>query len=347
MEQVLLFLKDKNVVLKSANFDKEEELQELIKNNPLLIDLSTIFDSPIMIIGRESEHIDVLAITADAVPVIIECKRKDNPDMRYLIAQVFEYASKLNQKSFNEFDKMVTSYFSGDRCQEEQYKGLSMMSAFSKFKEDEKDVDETEDEIDYKQLISERLENGEFYLLVVVDIISEVASQTINFFNQKLNKLRIEIIEVSKFVDGERKIFVPTHVNREETKKAKTSKPGKITFEELINSCGEKEAGYIRIFHNKWIEDDDSSISMGSKGFSAWYKNTPALYVLTNRIQIAPRIKREYPDLFDPLLEKVKKYFSKTTQASGMFDSPDFNNDKMLSFTEEVIEILKESFETK
>jgi len=100
MEQVLLIQEGEKTIIKSKIFENENELQEIIKQHSNLINLSSIFSSPIMVIGRENEYIDVLAITADAVPVIIECKRKENADMRYLIAQVLEYASKLEQMTY-------------------------------------------------------------------------------------------------------------------------------------------------------------------------------------------------------------------------------------------------------
>jgi len=184
------------------------------------------------------------------------------------------------------------------------------------------------------------LENGEFYLLVVVDEISDVAARTIQFFNQKLNKLRIDIVEVSKFVAGQRRIFVPTHVNREETKESRSPRPGKITFEELLSLCGDKEAQFIRSFHEKWTSYSDTSISMGTKGFSAWHKDTAILYVLTSRIQIAPPIKKRYPHLFDPLMEILQSHFSSTTKTSGLYNSPDLTNDHIRTFVEKVLVFL-------
>ena len=135
MEQLLLFQKGKKILIKSQSYENENELQEIVKSNPNLINLSSIFESPIMIIGREFDYIDVLGITVDAVPVIIECKRRENPDMRYLIAQVFEYAAKLEEKTYRQFDDLVTRYLAGDKCQEQEYTGLMFFEAFSKFRE--------------------------------------------------------------------------------------------------------------------------------------------------------------------------------------------------------------------
>ena len=335
MEQVLLSTGDNNIILKSAPYQKEEFLQEIVKNHPGLIDLSSVFDTPLMIIGRESEHIDVLAITADAVPVIIECKRKDNPDMRYLIAQVFEYASKLSRKSYREFDEMVTKYLASDRCQETKYKGLTFREAFSIFRKQQFEEEATADDEDVVSTISECLENGEFYLLVIVDRISEIAYQTIQFLNRKLDKLRIDIIEVSKFHDGKRKIFVPNHVNREKSASPKPQ-PGKITFDEMLESCGSKEAEYVQEIRNLWLDQDDFTISMGTKGFSTRYKDIPILYILPNSIRIAPRVKRYYGHLFDSMSGLLKNHFKFAADTSAKYDSKGFSMEGLKSFIPEV-----------
>ncbi len=342
MEQVLLSQSGENIIVKSHAYKNEMELQEIIKHNPDLINLSSIFGSPIMIIGRESQYIDVLSITADAVPVIIECKRQDNPDMRYLIAQVFEYASKLNQKSYNEFDQMVTQYFSSDRCEEDQYKNLSLKDAFMKFRTTMDDSDESYDENDFVGDLSARLENGEFYLLIVVDKISDVAFRTIQFLNKKMDKLRIEILEVSKFGDETQAIYVPNHINRERVQR-KTSQPGKISFEEMINSSGTKEASYIKEFRDMWESDSRATVVMGTKGFSARYDDIPILWVLPDYIQIAPRIKRKHDHLFPPLSGILKRYFSHSTDVTGKFNSTNFNSTKLKDFVNEVKLFCKEN----
>lgn len=334
MEQVLLSRNGKNILIKSQQYNNEEELQEIIKTNPGLTNLS-IFESPIMIIGRETENMDVLAITADGVPVIIECKRKDNPDMRYLIAQVFEYASKLSEKSYNEFDQMVSKYLSSNRCESDQYKNLSLKEAFRKFKSTMTDVEEPYDDKEFVDGLSERLKNGEFYLIIVVDKISDVALRTIQFLNKKTEKLRIEIIEISKFSDGDHNIFVPMHINREAGQTTE-SRPGKITFEEMVNKSGIKEAEYLREFKNLWEDRQDFSITMGTKGFSARFKDIPVLYVLPDHIRIAPRIKRKYGHLYSELIGIVKKEFSHNTESSGNFDSPDFALNRLGKFVEGV-----------
>jgi RecB family endonuclease NucS len=105
MNKIMLFDKDEKKILYCTKYEKEYELQELVKDSPTIIEIKSIFDSPLLIIGRETlqreaRRIDVLGITLSGVPVIIECKRKENQDMRSLIAQIFEYGSILKTKTF-------------------------------------------------------------------------------------------------------------------------------------------------------------------------------------------------------------------------------------------------------
>lgn len=342
MEQVLLSQSGKNVIVKSQHYINEMELQEIVKGNPGLINLSSVFQSPMMIIGRELERIDVLAITADAVPVIIECKRKDNPDMRYLIAQVFEYASNLSQKSYNEFDHMVAKYFSSERCQEDQYKGLTLRDAFNKFRRPIEADGEPYDENTFVTTVAEHLKNGEFLLIVVVDEISDVAFRTVQFLNSKMDKLRIEIIEVRKFGDKKQNVYVPSHANRESAQQKK-GQPGKTTFEEMIRSSGTRQAAYIREFRETWEMDPQCTVVMGTKGFSARYDNDPILWVLPDYIQIAPRVKTAYGHLFPPFSQILKTYFSNSTEVTGKFDSPDFDSDKLRAFIRAIKDLLEKA----
>ncbi len=121
------------MIIESIDYKNELELQELIKEYPKLINLSSIFDTPLMIIGREFDRIDVMGLTANATPVIIECKRKENPDMRYLIAQVFEYASKLKNKNFKQMDELVSKYFASNKCKETDYKNKNLVPMIPHF----------------------------------------------------------------------------------------------------------------------------------------------------------------------------------------------------------------------
>ncbi|MFX0067362.1 MAG: hypothetical protein ACFFC7_35015, partial [Candidatus Hermodarchaeota archaeon] len=240
--------------------------------------------------------------------------------------------------SYNDFDQMVIKYLSSDRCDEEQYKNLDLASAFKKFWEangGEDQEDETFDENDFKRKVFDNLKDGEFYLVIVVDEISETVSRTINFLNKKLYKLRVEIIEISKFSDSKRAIYVPNHVNREE-RPDRVSQPGKTTFEEMVASAGAKEAEYIKAFRFSWEEGADFSIHMATKGFSIRYREIPILYVLPTHFRIAPRLKREYKPLFKDVFTLLEKHFYRNLQLGVGYNSQGFSNTKIEAFLKEL-----------
>jgi len=338
MEQVLLIQEGEKTIIKSKIFENENELQEIIKQHPNLINLSSIFSSPIMVIGRENEYIDVLAITADAVPVIIECKRKENADMRYLIAQVLEYASKLEQMTYNDFDIMVSNYFNSSRCEETVYKNLSLKEAFKIFIESGEETIEAYEDNSFVNNVSDNLRDGEFYLVVVVDTISDATLRTVNFLNKKLEKLRIDIIEIYKFQKDGHIIFVPKHIN--DVRGKIKPPPGEISFDEMIKSCGSKEAEYVSQIFNIWTAESNYSIKMGTKGFSARYLNIPVFFVLPNHFRIAPTIKKKYGTLFLELMTTIEKYFTTNLEAGVSFASAGFESKNIESFLNDVKNIL-------
>ena len=345
MEQLLLSEKGKNVIVQSRKYKNENELQEIIKNNPGLLNLSSIFKSSIMIIGRESLNIDVLGVTIDGVPVVIECKRRENPDMRYLIAQVFEYASRLEGLNYNDFDQIVISYLASERCDEEQYRNLNLMAAFKKFWETNASSDEEDESFDedkFVSKVSDNLTNVEFFLVIVVDEISETASRTIQFLNRKLLKLRVEVIEISKFSDDNRSIYVPNHINKEvKSGRGTQPQPGKTTFDEMIDSAGARESEYLKEVRNNWEDGGDFSIVMGTKGFSARYQDVPILYVLPTHFRIAPRVKRKYQNLFDPMMELLEKHFHRDLKVGISYNSQGFSVDKIGPFINDLKALCK------
>ena len=198
MDRIILFEDGKSNILFSSDFDVEKEMQELVKDEPRIIEISSIFDSPLLIIGRETLRIDVLGITLSGVPVIVECKRKDNTDMRYLIAQIFEYGSILKNKSFDDLDNYSRTYFNSDKCKEAKYKNKSLLEALALLKEENPDFDDASSE-NIQDTIINNLEEGNFYLLAIADELDNTTKATIDFLNSKLSGLYIEMVEIKKF----------------------------------------------------------------------------------------------------------------------------------------------------
>ena len=166
MEKALLVGTENEMKFVLADYNKELEIQELIKNHPSLINMSSIFDSELLVIGRETWRIDVLAMTSTCVPVIIETKKRNNHDMRDLIAQIFEYASLLQNKNYSDLEEASSRYFSSPRCIETQYKNKRFYDCFKEFLIQENDAD-LMDEENFQKRIEENLKSGQFYLVIV------------------------------------------------------------------------------------------------------------------------------------------------------------------------------------
>ena len=227
---------------------------------------------------------------------------------------------------------MVIKYLASERCEEAQYRNMDLKGAFRRFWESNAGSDEEDESFGESKFVgnvSDNLKNGEFYLVIVVDEISETASRTIQFLNRKLDKLRLEIIEISKFSDDNRTIYVPNHVNKE----IKTrTQPGKTTFVEMINGASERESEYIKELRTAWEDGGDFSIHMGTKGFSARYRDIPILYILPSHFRMAPRFKREYEQLFKDAMELLEKHFDKDLKGGVSYSSTRFSLEKIRAF---------------
>jgi len=278
-------------MVESKSFKNEEHLQELVKNNPELLNLKSVFDSSLLIVGRENKRIDILGLTEDGTPVIIECKKKDNADMRYLLAQLFDYATVLSKLTYKELDEIAINYFKSDRCKDSRYRDCNNLEeAYNIFIESAGELDFEGDSgsnsfEEFKKDVTKNLSEGKFYLVAVVDKILPTVLETVRFFNSKIQDLRIDIVEIRKFAgtDGI-EIYVPYHVNKE--KVGKERKPGSIRFEEMLDNTSSNNATIVKEFKKVWDAIGETTIQMGKKGFSAWYKDKSVFWVFPNRLHL-------------------------------------------------------------
>lgn len=103
--------------------ENEEQLQELVKDNPDLLPIEEFgMSGPLMVIGREttlpSGAVDLVALARSGEILIIEFKTgPQNTDFRSAIAQLLDYGSDTWGMSFDEFEGTVPArYFASNRC---------------------------------------------------------------------------------------------------------------------------------------------------------------------------------------------------------------------------------------
>jgi hypothetical protein len=342
MDKIMLFKDSVLKIFYRSKYEKEYELQELVKENPNIVELKSIFDTPLLIIGRETLRIDVLGITLYGVPVIIECKRKENPDMRYLIAQVFEYASILKTKTFEELDSFSREYFKGEKCKETKYKNKTLLEALNILIGEHPEYDNMGDD-DMQNIVYNNLKNGNFFLLVVADEIDEKTRRTIDFLNSKLNDIRIEIVEIKKFSENDIFILVPDHINPDEHIRLKSSKKvGKITLEEMKSKGSGKQKEIVNKIIDAWENNEDRYIEMGTTGLSMRYNDYSIFWLFIDKIKIANPLKKQLAkngktsEFSDDLEKILKKYFKDLIIETEKIDINDINK-----FIEDVCNNLK------
>lgn len=329
--KILLFDKGPAKTLFSEEYDNEKELQKLVKDNPSVVEIESIFDSPLLVIGREALKIDILGLTLSGVPVIIECKKKENPDMRYLIAQVFEYGSKLKNKTFDEIERLAREYFNGEQCKEEKYKNKSLLEALKLLKEEYPGFEDSTDE-DLQETIYKNLSNGNFFLIVVADEVDDITRGTINYLNSKLNDVRIEIIEIKKFKQKENNTFilVPQHTNPNNTSNLKTRiSIGDTSLDEIKNKGTSKQSDAVDIIVRHWKDKEDCFIKMGASGLAMWYKDLSVFYLYTNRVQLSSFLKNHLDkkglsEIYNSISSLLKTKYNDTTVKTEELDPKAF-----------------------
>ena len=292
MEKALLVGTENEMKFVLADYNKELEIQELIKNHPSLINMSSIFDSELLVIGRETWRIDVLAMTSTCVPVIIETKKRNNHDMRDLIAQIFEYASLLQNKNYSDLEEASSRYFSSPRCIETQYKNKRFYDCFKEFLIQENDAD-LMDEENFQKRIEENLKSGQFYLVIVVDSLDETTRRSIDFFNSKLNKLRIEVIEIKKLKAEENSLYIPFHSNPESKKNIEKNTPGRITLDEMLAMGNSNQKDIVKEIIDTWLGFEGCMYEMGTTGLSLKFYDYSILWLFIDKMYIANPLARQ------------------------------------------------------
>jgi hypothetical protein len=155
-----------------VSYEKETEFQELVKETFDLV-LATQTDAP-SVIAREVHTplggvVDVVAADVDGVITLCECKLAKNAGARReVLGQVLEYAGGMNELSFHSFRARMNARLDGDL--------VSLMAAKAGAEFDERE---------WIALVSERLERGEFRLMVAVNEITDALKQTVQYLNER------------------------------------------------------------------------------------------------------------------------------------------------------------------
>jgi hypothetical protein len=198
--------------------DKEKNLQELLANNPQLLQQKQ--DQTLTLVGREiklnSGDIDILFINSEGRIVIVEVKLAKNPEIeRGIIGQIVDYASSLHLLKFEDLDKLTGGKLSAT------LKGL------------------TKNELEYKQkkdFCEQTIRKGFFRLIIAVDSApNELLRQWLYECAHTYLDLRLVTIQ-QYFLNPDEEILVSNVLVSQESHRIRNPKGSRIPFIQVIDS---------------------------------------------------------------------------------------------------------------
>lgn len=156
---------------------REDTLQKLLADHPSLLPLQEIEAafSPAICLGREiptkSGRLDLLYVTPDGYPTLVETKLWDNPESRRaVVGQIIEYAKDLSTWSYEELDKAVQKSIRPD----------TLGNIFETVKRQEPEVEESV----FVDNLSKNLRMGRFLLLIAGNGIREQVEHMTSFLQK-------------------------------------------------------------------------------------------------------------------------------------------------------------------
>ena len=204
-----------------STFDKEDDLQRFLRDNPEALPIDQIRDGASLVVlareyATESGPIDILAADDQGRLYIIETKLYRNPDKRKVVAQVLDYGAALwrHSSDFSEFRTDLSE---------------QVQRQWSTSLEDQIATRFSTDETGTEALLSamkECLEHGKFAFMVLMDKVEDQLRDLISYVNTNSN-FQVYAVELEYYQHDSYEILIP-HVFGAEVKSAADS-PGRTT----------------------------------------------------------------------------------------------------------------------
>ena len=260
--------------VKEEPFDSEPTLQALIAEMPDLLDGEQITpDSPRrwILVKREQGipnmpggghwwAVDHLLIDQDAVPTLVEVKRRSNPDIpRKFVGQMLEYAAHTPYWTTSElrqtFERSNPDYESvlSHLLQEEDGR--------------EPDADEFWDKV------ATNLNTRRMRLLFVADEIPDTLARTVEFLNAQMrDNIQVLAVEIKQFSGQSIEAFVPRVIGRTAATPTKAAAPTRVgnpllTPDEFLEQFSDRERELVEQLL-KVANKYKAMIGPGAKGVS-------------------------------------------------------------------------------
>jgi hypothetical protein len=189
----------------------ERQLQNLLLMEPTLLPgdslLALVDEFYLSGIG----YVDLIGVGSGGDITIIECKLKTNRDMRReIVGQVLAYASGVWKMPYDDF---VESF--------SQRAGQSLIQAVVSLE------DGPVDEVQFRDSVSNRLEAGEFRLIVAVDEITPELKLIVQYLNEHtLPTVTVLALELTYAREGDFEVLIPAVYGEESAERKQGSRSG-------------------------------------------------------------------------------------------------------------------------
>jgi Domain of unknown function (DUF4268) len=180
-----------------AAYATEKDLENLVKESPEVI--PGIPHGPAAVATQlhvpDTGPADVVVIDSEGGVTVIECKLRVNPEMRrWVIGQVFSYASGIAQLSVDELNDLWR-----------MRTGADVINSFTPAL-----PEEAEESIVLAQ-IAENLKAGRLRLVIAVDAMTDELKRTVTYINgHSGGTFELLALELEYIKDGDVEILVPT-----------------------------------------------------------------------------------------------------------------------------------------
>lgn len=251
-------------------FKTEEELQKLIAEHPKLLAWEQMNPGGSMdwiLVRREMGiaqdvgagdrwAVDHLFIDQDAVPTLVEVKRRDNPELRRkVVGQMLEYAAHAWQTWTADGLRQT---FEG-RCRGESIDPNKELSAL---------LDEREEADEFWARVGDNLAAKRLRLLFVADDIPDELTRVVEFLNATMPSVEVLAVEIKKFDGHGIRALVPRLIGR--TAKAAGARTHKLDHDSFLAKF-EDEAVRNAVASLLQVGIDHGRIYYGTTGVSIWY----------------------------------------------------------------------------
>jgi len=348
MKKLIRIQAGQSKIIEGKTFQKELELQEIVKNHPRLIPLDELGEDikPILIIGREfslgdAGFIDLLGIDVNGLLTVIEFKLEKNTTIREAVAQTLEYAANLWGMTYQELEQKCLAYFKSERCAIPELKPIrSLEQALAwHHKETTQEGDIPFNGEEFKNSVVANLEKGQFRLILFCDEVDARTKKAVEYVHT-LSNFDFYCATAEFFEDSGVQYIRPIMVTKErEDKQAQKRHAGKITNDEFIESIPEDLKSFIPVFMTFKNNFDTISgrISWGTKGFAAyfptssepirlfeWYPNDVWVITKVGLEKYGDIISSEAKQDFEGILRDMP-HFKKALTAQGKLSKVKFS----------------------